>query len=150
MRQIKLKKSESRRIELKDGDEIIGIAVIDYPTIEQQDFIDEIYHQYMKPAYEIAANLRRQNPEISPDEVNSLTAGHLDPKKLTEWKRLIVRCSLKELENTDEPLVLDEHLDGKWVNENQFNELVKDRYFMGILFDCILPEVGFSSVDKKK
>jgi len=150
MRTLKLKKSESHWIDVNetiDGENVFALKIkVDYPTLEQQDELDDLYSEAMMGAIRHAGELRKGNPDISDEELNIQSAGYINLKKFNQFKRLSIKYSLKDVEGSDEPLkIVNNELD-----KEQFENICKDKEMTNLLYSAIQEQTGFTNADKKK
>jgi hypothetical protein len=143
---IRLKKSETKWKDFSEGVKI----KIDYPTIQQQDLIDEVNSEAMAPALREAAKLRLDNPDMKDEEIQSLSASFIDQTKFKQVKRLTVKYALKDIDGSDEPLKLVETPNGTEIDDEQWTRICLDRGLVDELYESIREEISFTNADKKK
>lgn len=150
---IKLKKSETRWVTVGDAE-----FKIDYPTIEQQDEIDEAQHQLGLLQY-----ISRLDNESDDDYANrylsELNQLPIESKSKIETLgkkicRLYIKYTIKDWKNINDEN--GEPVKCKLVNnaleENLFNSFIRDMSLLELLtfFNAIKPQIEFTDTDKKK
>lgn len=153
MRKLVLRNSETHKVpfyDLINGERVdTGIKLeIDYPTLEQQDILDDLHNQALKPALEKALELS-QGKELTDDEtdkINRQCIAYIDPVKFREYKRSVIRFSLKGLEGSDIQIKLKDGI----IEEETFKALIRDKEQSDLLYFSIEPEIKFTETDKKK
>lgn len=155
MRKLNLKKSETHWVELKDGEEVVAKFLIDYPTLEQQDELDEIYTASMRPAIikskELIGNHKTDDPK-DPFvlECQEKATPFIDSVKFRQYKRMLLKFCIKDWEGIDEPCVLIEDKKGTELEDGLWRRLVKDREQLDAIYLVVSPDVDFTNDDKKK
>lgn len=150
---IKLKKSETRWVTIEDAE-----FKIDYPTIDQQDEINEVQYQLGLLQY-----IDRLEGETDEDYagryLSQLEKLPIESKAKIETLgkkvcRLYIKYTIKDWKNINnengEPVKCK--LVNNALEDSIFNSFVKDMSFMELLtfFNSIKPEVEFTDTDKKK
>jgi len=157
MRKLVLRKSESHLVpfyDFEDGKKVETEIklMIDYPTLEQQDILDDLHNEAMKPAIERALELSngKELTEEEQDKINRECATEIIPSKFREYKRNVIRFCLKGLEGSDIKIELEEKETGSEVKDGILKQLVRDREQADLLYLSIEPEIKFTESDKKK
>ena len=150
---IKLKHSESRWVKIDDAE-----FKIDYPTIDQQDEINELQYQLA-----LIQSVDKKEDETSDDYAQryiqeiQLIPVEDKSKVATLTKkvcRLYMKYSIKDWKNINdekgEPVkckIVNNEIDG-----DLFNSFVGNMDFLQLLtfFNKIKPEIEFNDTDKKK
>jgi len=144
---IRLKKSESHWVDLLDDKKPTGVKnKVDYPTLEQQDELDELYTEAMGEALKYAGELRKGNPDIGTDEINLESAKYINVRKFNQVKRLTIRYALKDIDGSDEPLKVVDNM----IDKDQWENICRDRVLVNLLYSNIQEQISFTDIDKKK
>jgi len=144
---IRLKKSESHWVDLLDDKKPTGVKIkVDYPTLEQQDELDELYTEAMGEALKYAGELRKGNPDMGTDEINLESAKYINVRKFNQVKRLTIRYALKDIDGSDEPLKVVDNM----IDKDQWENICQDRVLVNLLYSNIQEQISFTDIDKKK
>ena len=122
---IALKHSNSHWITGKDDDGVEFKLLIDYPTFEQQEKLEELFY-------------------------SSWTEDrNIDLAKFLKYKRLYLKFTIKDWQNVmvdDAKMILKDNE----MDLEQWQALTRDVLLVTKLFDLISPELTFNEADKKK
>ena len=122
---IALKHSNSHWITGKDDEGSEFKLLIDYPTFEQQEKLEELFYS-----------------SWSEDR-------NLDIAKYLKYKRLYLKFTIKDWQNVmvdDAKMILKDNE----MDLEQWQALTRDVLLVTKLFDLISPELTFNEADKKK
>lgn len=150
---IKLKHSDSRWVKIDDAE-----FKIDYPTIDQQDEIDELKDQMI-----LLQEVERKEDE-TPEEYskrfieeneNLPIEDKSKVKRITkQYCRLFIKYSVKDWKNINdgEGNPIKCKIVNNAIDDELFNSLVKNMNFLQLLtiYNRIKPETEFTETDKKK
>ena len=152
---IKLKNSETRWVKVEDAE-----FKIDYPTIDQQDEINELQYQLaLTQNTEIVKEEDETDESYSERYLNAIQNLPVESRAKIETLgknicRLYIRYSVKDWKNINnengEPVKCKIVNDA--IEKNLFDKFIKDFTFLELLtfFNQIKPKVEFTETDKKK
>jgi len=158
LRKLKLKVSDSHWIPLyeyegkkkKDTGEKL---LIDYPTLEQQDELDDIYNEAMSPAIAKALELT-EGKKLSKEEENKINLSciaFMDTKAFRLYRRLVLKFCLKDWTlKDDKGKKIKVKLNGNELDDGFWKSLCGDKYYADLIYTAIDPEIKFTESDKKK
>ncbi len=153
MREIKLRNSDTSWVpflEFKDGIKVpSGTEIqVKYPTMKQQDIIDDFYNLAMKPALQRAAELSagKDLPDEELKKINAECTLFIEPKSFREYKRKTIKFCLTGIRNPD----IEVPVKNGEVEDTFFESLVADTEQADLLFLSIEDAIKFTQSDKKK
>lgn len=165
MRKLVLRESETHEVPFYDleGDDKVDTGIkliVDYPTIEQQDILDDLHNAAMVPALNRAQEMRLEKApngeELSDKEmerINRECSASIDPVKFRTYKRKVVKFALKGIIDPNSPdmkIELEEKDSGTEIKDDLFKKLIRDKVQADLLYMSIKPEIEFTESDKKK
>ncbi len=138
---ISLKKSNSHWIEIENVK-----LLIDYPTMDQQDELDELFSQAMSPALIKTEEIKRLNPGTSDEELEKALYPFIDFNSFKKYQRNFIRYTVKGWEGLDEECKIENNM----LDKEQWELLVRDNEQLQVLYNKIKPELDWNNSDKKK
>ena len=137
---LQLRKSLNHWVEV-DGVELL----IDYPTFEQQEELDDIYDEFMSPVLIEAQRIKAEKPDIANEELSIMAIPKMDKKLYKKHQLLTIKYAIKGWKFEEEIKIKDNALE-----DESLHPLIVDKSQRTLIYDKIQEEISWTENDKKK